>query len=467
MGIRNKLLDFKRRLSDRHMYSIVLVVAAIIASAGIYQYKKALNYRNYVENQYNRSFHELVGYVENIEVSLAKGMLVNSPEQMSALSSEIWRKAAFAQANLGQLPISHIQLDKTSKFLTQVGDYTYSLSRKAMDGQPITDKEYAQLEQLHKYSATLSRALNSMQDDLYDGRLKFGELKAEGKKYFNRAAKNIAANKIENIEKEFQEYPSLIYDGPFSDHIENMTPRLLEGGTQITQEQARDKVVSFVGQDRAQNLEFTGESNGTILTYTFSMSPGGQGTSNRDRRITIAVTKIGGHVLWMLDNRNVTNISLNINQARQKAKAFLDSKGYANMKESYYLKSDGIATINYAYMQDNIIMYPDLVKVKVALDNGEIVGFESQGYIMAHQATRNLPQIKITEQAARAKINPRLKIDSSRLAVIPLESKREVLCYEFHGSFDNRNFLIYINAETGKEEKILMLLETPNGVLTM
>lgn len=296
MGIRDKLLDFKRRLSDRHMYSIVLIITAVIASAGIYQYKQALNYRNYVENQYNRAFHELVGYVDNIEVSLAKGMLVNSPRQMVDLSSEIYRKAAFAQANLGQLPISHIQLDKTSKFLTQVGDYTYSLSRKALDNRELTDKEYSQLEQLHKYATTMSTDLRGLENDLYDGRIKFGELRKEGRKYFGKTAQNITVSKIENIEKEFQEYPSLIYDGPFSDHIERMEPRLLQGGKEITKEQAQDIAAKFVGKDRAQNIEYTGEGNGRIPTYSFAMDPAGQGTGRKDRSITVSVTRIGGHV---------------------------------------------------------------------------------------------------------------------------------------------------------------------------
>ncbi|MGE4283397.1 MAG: germination protein YpeB [Clostridia bacterium] len=467
MGIRGKLQDFKRRLSDRHMYSIVLLVAAVIAGAGIYQYKRALDYRNFVENQYNRSFHELVNYVENLETSLSKGMLVSSPDQMAGLSSEISRKAAFAQANVGQLPISHIQLDKTSRFLTQVGDYTYSLSRKVLNKEEITDKEYAQLAQLQKYAATLSKSLNNMQEDLYAGRLQFGELQKQGGKYFKTAAKNVSVTQIENIEKEFVDYPSLIYDGPFSDHIEKMDPRMLKDEKETTQEQAKEKAISFVGKGRAKGVEDTGESNGAIPTYTFSMNPEGEGSNNKDRRVSISVTKVGAHILWMLDNRDVTKISLNISQAKQKAKAFLESQGYKNMKESYYMKSDGVATINYAYTQDDIIVYPDLIKVKVALDNGEIVGFESQGYIMAHQDARELPSIKVTEEAAKGKISKRLKVSSSRKAVIPLESKKEVLCYEFKGKFDNKDFLIYINAETGKEEKILILLETPNGILTM
>mgnify|MGYP000856851186 CR=1 FL=1 len=467
MGIRNKLLDFKQRLSDRHMYSIVLVVTALIASAGIYQYKRALDYRNSVENQYNRAFHELVGYVENIEVALAKGMLVNSPRQMVSLSSEIWRKAAFAQANLGQLPISHVQLDKTSKFLTQVGDYTYSLSQKAMDGQELTDEEFENIDKLHKYAANLSQALNELQAEVYEGRIKFGELKKKGNRFMAQASKNVVVSKLENVEKEFQDYPSLIYDGPFSDHIERMDPRLLSGGSEITQEQAKEAVVKFLGQEKAQNIEFAGETNGTIKTYNFVVYPEGQAKGKENRRITIDVTKVNGYVLSMLDSRPVQRVSLNIEEAKQKAKAFLDEKGMHNMKESYYLENDGIAVINYAYVQDNIIMYPELVKVKVALDNGEVVGFESKGYIMSHQEKRELPEIKISQEEARAKLNKRLKIDSIRLAVIPLESKREVLCYEFQGKYGDRNFLIYINVETGKEEKILMLLETPNGVLTM
>ena len=40
------------------------------------------------------------------------------------------------------------------------------------------------------------------------------------------------------------------------------------------------------------------------------------------------------------------------------------------MKETYFLKQEGVMTINYAYSQEGVIAYPDLIKVKVALDNG-------------------------------------------------------------------------------------------------
>ena len=136
------------------------------------------------------------------------------------------------------------------------------------------------------------------------------------------------------------------------------------------------------------------------------------------------------------------------------------------MKETYYIKQDGIVTINYAYMQNNVIMYPDLIKLKVALDNGEILGIETTGYLNSHEE-RNLQEVKITKEKAKESLNKDLQILSENLAMIPTEYKTEVLCWEFKGKVEDREFLVYINTQTGKEEDILVILNTPNGTLTM
>ena len=136
------------------------------------------------------------------------------------------------------------------------------------------------------------------------------------------------------------------------------------------------------------------------------------------------------------------------------------------MKETYYLAENGILTINYAYVQQDIIMYPDLIKIKVALDDGEILGIETTGYLSNHEE-RNLRTAKITKEEAKKKLNKNLNIMSEKMAVIPTEYKTEIFCYEFKGKIDDREFIVYINAETGEEEDILVIYNTPNGVLTM
>ena len=136
------------------------------------------------------------------------------------------------------------------------------------------------------------------------------------------------------------------------------------------------------------------------------------------------------------------------------------------MKETYYLKQQGILTINYAYEQNGVTMYPDLIKVKVALDNGEILGVETTGYLNSHEE-RTLPKVKITKEEAAKTINKNLEINATSLAIIPTEFKTELLCWEFKGKVDDTEFLVYINAETGREEDILVIQNTPEGTLTM
>ena len=135
------------------------------------------------------------------------------------------------------------------------------------------------------------------------------------------------------------------------------------------------------------------------------------------------------------------------------------------MKETYYLKESGILTINYAYEQDGVVVYPDLIKLKIALDNGEVLGMETTGYLNNH-TVRDVSEIKISKEEAKANLNKNLEITSEGLAIIPTEWKTEILCYEFKGKVDDTDFLVYINAETGKEENILVIIDTPNGILT-
>ena len=47
------------------------------------------------------------------------------------------------------------------------------------------------------------------------------------------------------------------------------------------------------------------------------------------------------------------------------------------------------------------------------------------------------------------------------------EWKTEKHVYEFKGKIDELDFLVYVNVESGKEEDILMILETEGGYLTI
>ncbi|MBQ8300680.1 MAG: germination protein YpeB, partial [Clostridia bacterium] len=364
------------------------LIAALIWGFTASKRANALEISN--ENQYNRAFHELAGYVEDIDTLLSKAQLTKSPAQLAKLSSDIFRQSAEAKSCLGQLPTTEVQLDNTSKFLSQVGDYTYVLSQSMINGEEISQEEYDNLASMNEYATNLKNTLGDIQSQLYSGEIRITDDRRKSRGTVADAANGITEN-LENVEKSFEEYPSLIYDGPFSEHIENRESIMLKNSNDISQEEALNKAEEFLNTD---GLVFESLSDNTqIQSYTFTKD-------TENGQISISITKKGGYVLSYLNSRNIDGENLDITAATEKASQFLQEKGFYSMQNSYYEKNGGIATINFAYVQDNVTCYSDLVKVRVALDTGDIVGMESKGYLMNHHE-RDLSTPALTMEDAK------------------------------------------------------------------
>ena len=458
--MKNIFIDWKNRLKKGHMLSIICTLLIIIAILGFVLYKKQREYRQASENSYNLAFYELVGYVQNVEAYLAKSIISSTPEKSADTLTNLWREANLAQSYLSRLPIESQELENTAKFLNQVSDYSYSLSRKKINDEQLSDDDFKNLKDLHGYSIELENTLNQLSADLNEGRLSWGELTKKGTIAFAQQVDNISKESFSNLEENFHEYTGLIYDGAFSEHLTGVEKKRLTGDD-ISEEQAKQKIEDFIGKESIKETNSLGYSeNATIPVYDFSVN------TNDEKNINISISKKGGHVVAMNVNRDINAEGITEDEANERGKEFLNSKGFKNMKETYYLKQEGIVTINYAYVQDDVVIYPDLIKVKIALDNGDIMGIETTGYLNNHEQ-RNISNIKINKEKAKERLNKNLEIKSEGLAIIPTNWKTEILCYEFKGKIDNREFLVYINAENGKEEDILIITNTPNGTLTM
>ena len=295
-----------------------------------------------------------------------------------------------------------------------------------------------------------------------NGRISWEELTKDTKTAFAQQVDNLSATTFSNIDENFGEYAGLIYDGAFSEHMESAEKKGLTG-EEIDEKRAKQIAKEFIGEDRIQEFNSNGLiENGNIQVYDFNAKIDDNGNNNN---LTISIAKKGGHIVNMNYNREVKTEVISQDEANEKGKEFLNSRGISNMKATYYLKEGGIVTINYAYEQNGVIIYPDLIKVKVALDNGEILGVETSGYLNNH-TERTFTKAKISMKEAKSKLNKSLEITSEGMAIIPTEWKTEILCYEFKGKIDDTDFLVYTNVETGREENILVIIDTPNGILT-
>ena len=454
--VKDKIYDFKDRLRDRKMLTLVVTLVSIILVLGVVIFKKQLEYRNLAENSYNNAFYQLVEYVNQTEVLLAKSTITNSSKTLT----NIWRDSTLAESYLARLPIGTQELETTQKFLNQLSDYSYTLANKTIGGEDLSQEDLDNLTKLHEYCSSLKDTLNQLEVDLYSGNIKWGELEKAGGEALVQEASNLSQSSFGSIVEDLHEYAGLIYDGAFSNHMTN-PERVGLTGDDIDEAKAMEIAKEFIGKDRITEINSNGQSqNANIECYSFTAKV------SDEEIFTIAISVKGGHVVFMNSNRNIINESVSPEDAVKKGEEFLESKEFKNMKPTYYMNNGGVLTVNYAYEQDGVTMYPDLVKVKIALDNGEILGIESTGYLNCHREKRELQETKISLEEARSKVNKDLNVSSSGLAVIPTEWGTEVLCYEFKGNTANNDFIVYINTETGEEEDILMIINTPEGTLT-
>ena len=168
----------------------------------------------------------------------------------------------------------------------------------------------------------------------------------------------------------------------------------------------------------------------------------------------------------MRKSRDIGDETLTYAQAVEKAAEYLNESSKSEFVSTYYFADEGICTVNFAHKEGVTVCYPDLIKVGVSLDNGEIVLLEAAGYLANHY-NRTISTPKYTVNEAKEKLSPTLKINDVKRCIIPTEGKYEKHCYEFQCvGIDGEELLIYVNVANLEEEQILLLLKTDGGTLT-
>lgn len=447
-------------------YTAAIVALAVLwgltAFWGVTQVQARRRAETLLENKYNRAFYESLQRSKNVEALLSKGLATASPEHMDTLFSDLWYNANSAQENLLQLPLSHNVVARTAKFLTQVGDYAYSITKRDQ-GEKFGERDRRTMRELYEKARSVNREMAAVERQATDGRFHWTEVQQGLSRMFTRGSLATADNSFRRVDSQLQEIPVLIYDGPFSDHIERAEPLGLTGKT-VTEAQARDIARRFIDFRGAAvtGIRSAGTVKGKIPAYSFEFRTG----ERPEDVITANVAKKGGHLVYYVNPRSVASTKINETKGRALAQGFLRERGIKNMVPTYTMRRQNILTVSFAYQQGDVIIYPDLIKVRVALDNGQILGYDALGFLMSHHK-RDLPEPTLTLAEAREKLNPRLKVLAERMAVVPTSGMHEVLTYEFKAEGEGDTFLVYINAQTGEEEHIFKLLKTPTGTLVL
>lgn len=456
-------------------WSAIGLLVLLLASGvwGGWQFRQRRQAELALNTRYQQQFFDAIAHIDNVEVLLTKGLVATSPGIDATLLGDVWRQAFAAQANLSQLPLTQGALMRTARFLTQVGDFSFVLARQAAEGRPLSNEQVDTLSRLRNEAAVLNTELRGVVRQVAGGPFYWEEVRRAADRRAGRWSPNRADptapadGAFARIDKRMNEFPTLTYDGPFSDHVRDRKPLGLSGKT-ITREQAQEIALRFLpAGGSGLSAQTVGSVDDRGVMPAFAVEMGREGTKADGTGIRVDVTQKGGEIVWMLNPRRVPEARLSDEEAIERARAFLAERGVPAAAPTFISRSENRAVIPFAPVQDGVLLYPDLLKVTVALDNGEIVGYEARSFLMSHRE-RDLPRPRLSADQVKMAVSSRLQVDGApRLALIPREDLKEVLTYEVRARSGNDQYLVYVNAQDGRQERILNVVPTPNGRLTL
>jgi len=432
---------------------VLALTSGGLAVANSQMMNKAGQYETELQNVYQKNLYDLVEGVNNAEIKLSKAINSSEKDYQKKMLAEVVKNSQLTESAISSLPITQNTLADSVKFINQLGGYSTTVMENLASEVELSDEEKDNLTKLHTSLVEFKGKLNEYIDKLKKGEVSITSDNLKLENDSNGFTVNLSMVKDVSVE-----YPTMIYDGPFSDSETDYVVRGLSG-QEVDKSEAYNSVVRCF--KNIANLEYAGEIKSNFETINFNLE------TTDEHNLFVQVSKIGGHILTVSGyHEGSLSSKINMEDAEKIALDFAKANGTLEVQCVW---SDGIgeeAYFNIAPIQNGIVLYPDLIKVKVDLSTGTIIGYDATSYFINH-VERNLKGDFIGLNEAEKTIPQGFKGQGGRLVLAPLDYSREVICYEFESSKNGEIYYFYVNAINGKLENILKVIETTDGAKLM
>ncbi len=424
------------------LYTLLGMCVLLAVAYAVEAEQTADRYAQALDDAYQGALQASLEQMEQMKVNIGKALISQDEGQSAVLLSKIGSDAAAVQSGLSALPLSHAAMADTVKLCNQLSDFTNALLIQA--DAAVSEADAEKLRALSEACSALLDELRSAYGQMQAGKIRFDTLSPY------MADADSLTRPLEGAAAAV-DYPTLIYDGPFSDVVSENEPRGL-GQENVGQEAVAGIVRGYLPD--ISSVQLTQECGGSIPAW-------GVRIEKNDCVLQAAVTKQGGDILWMFPETAAFTPQYGLEECKEAALEFLRLHGYGEMRLTFWQIYAGMVTLSYAAVQEGVVLYPDLVKVQVRMDNLDVVGLEARHYLSSH-TQRDFLTPSITQEEAQGAVSERLSIRQTQLCVIP-QNNREYLCWEFMGEYQGDTYYVYIDAQTARQRDIQRLVQTDNG----
>ena len=441
-----KLSSAQKALPVLIVLSVTLGIILIATLIAFFQLKKDDEQNsNTLEAVYASSYFTMVDGINNLQVDSAKFETLENVSSQRKSLKDMEQDCGYVLSGLSILPIEAESNMSATKFFNQIDGMCEAYINKLDKGESLTTNEIAMVTEMSFILGQIKEQFNTHNSMV--NKVGYSFIDAS---IFNSKGINEFSNSLGSLNSEAIDYPTMIFDGPFSASLEDKSVRGLaetEVGREEVETYIRDNV--FYGTDKIK-LSYKGETDGDFVTYDYEVKA-------NDVVYDVQVTKREGKLLTLNGYLEKRDAVLSKEKAIEMAEKFTTRLGYEDMKAVWYEAKENVAYINLAPIIKGVILYPDLAKVKVDLGSQVILGFEGQNYCFNHRV-RDMSKT-LTKLEAEKAITGDFEIINTNLALIPQDNGGEQVCYEIVCEGLDGIYYFYVNADNGNIEDNLKLVE--------
>ncbi|MBQ8615272.1 MAG: germination protein YpeB [Clostridia bacterium] len=424
---------------------LIILTCVLIAYYQVYSSSK--QNANVLEGVYTSSYYSMVDNVNNLSVDLAKYSTLSTAKAKTNTIQDMMIDCNYILAGLSVLPIDEENVVSATKFFNQVNGLCESYLNILNENKTLTTDQELMFDKIALVVGKIKANFNTQNEGMYDTGFNFVDASI-----FDNTGMNELSTGMGDLTDSSIEYPSMIFDGPFSTALETKEVKGLPE-KEVSQEEAYDYLKNTVYKNRDVEIKFEQETNGDIATYDFSVDIEG-------KDFNAQVSKRGALLITISGYAEGGDPIMSKEQGLELAKTFANNIGFENTESVWVEVNENVAYINLAPVENNVIMYPDLVKVKVDLTAQDIIGFEAVNYALNH--VDRSPEFNASESDAESLLGFDYNILETNKTVIRLDSGKEISAYEFITERIDGTYFYYIDANTLEIAKTMKLVTVKN-----
>lgn len=395
-----------------------------------------------LDGVYNSAYYSMVDNMNNLHVDSAKFANIPTTTSQRQALKNMSKDCNYVVAGLAVLPVNEENVVALTKFFNQVDGLCQSLVNKIDKGEDLTSADINKVTQASIVLGEIKSRLNAHNDLVASPEYNFVD-----SALYNRDGINEFSSTLGDMSNNEIEYPAMIFDGPYSSALEVKQVKGLSDRV-ATKDDAMALLTKIFPDAK---ITYRSKTSGEFDTFDFDV------VVNK-KTFFAQVTERDCFLLTFSGYASEGLPQIDDDRAVEIARDFADTLDMGDIQPVWVETKDNVSYINLAPVQDDVILYPDLIKVKVDLTASAVIGWEARNYAFNH-IDRDISH-GILEEEAMSVLGDDYHILSTNTAIIPMDDGTECLTYELVCEKMDGLYYVYVGLSDGQVKDVLKVVET-------